>query len=247
MADKPWTRWVACWEEVCERCLARGGRVDSPVMIDNPASEEEIAGVEEAIGRRLPSSFRRVLREFCAGASFEWSLPEHLETEVPGGLSQGGMAWCLRDPEEGLVGIAANEEYRRSLVRTWEGWGWYGEGALELEGHLRWRRSLMWLGTGEDEGLGFDGGENGSRWEDAPVVLLDSVQLDDDEAYLGANFIDFMNRWSSVGCVGPASGYMRTVMPVQFGVRPRHVGPIDPHCEVAREWREWMGCTNVAM
>jgi hypothetical protein len=69
---------------------------------------------------------------------------------------------------------------------------------------------------------------------DGAVVYLSH---DPDEAHgyqLGRDFLDFMDRWSQVGCAGPHS----------WGWMPFTSGEwylIDPNCENARTWRAWFG------
>ena len=70
------------------------------------------------------------------------------------------------------------------------------------------------------------------------VVCLSN---DDDAAHgycLGRDFLDFMDRWSQVGCAGP---HVRGWLPFTTG--PQSL--IDPNCQNARTWRKWFGLEEV--
>lgn len=51
---------------------------------------------------------------------------------------------------------------------------------------------------------------------------------------LGKDFIDFIDRWSRLGCPGPHDWAWR---PFTAG----REGLIDPDCQNAKIWREWLG------
>ena len=64
---------------------------------------------------------------------------------------------------------------------------------------------------------------------------------DDDDAHgycLGRDFLDFMDRWSQVGCAGP---HVRGWLPFTTGP----LSLIDPNCQNARTWRKWFGLEEV--
>jgi hypothetical protein len=52
--------------------------------------------------------------------------------------------------------------------------------------------------------------------------------------HLGQDFIDFVDRWSLLGCPGNESWQLEPFVAVPGG-------GIDPTCANAREWRRWFG------
>ena len=65
-------------ETITSRIKEIGGEVQE-VIIDEPASLEQIIKTEEQLGVRLPESFKKVLKEFSGNFSLRWFLHDNME------------------------------------------------------------------------------------------------------------------------------------------------------------------------
>jgi hypothetical protein len=65
-------------EAITSRIREIDGEVQE-VIIDKPASLEQIIKTEEQLGVKLPESFKKVLNEFSANFSLRWFLPDNME------------------------------------------------------------------------------------------------------------------------------------------------------------------------
>lgn len=93
-----------------------------------------------------------------------------------------------------------------------------------------WHNKLGLMEVGNGDYIAFDL----SVPNDPPVVYLSH---DDGEGHgyiLGKNFIDFMNRWTRIGCVGCEDWQL---LPFIEGAE----SGILPDCENAIKWREYLG------
>jgi hypothetical protein len=219
-----WHVWQKRWRLAYDACCALGLRAkanSSPPTIEPPASEPEVAAVEGRLGVRLPAAFRDTLLHFSRRVSFSWYCdPDDCKIlgppEAVRSVVAGRCHWDL-----GLL-------EKLDLVRR----GWadtFSDPNRPFD--QVWQRKVVAIQQdGYGNLLALDARPDGG---DAVVYL----SHDDDAAHgyhLGRDFLDFMDRWSQVGCAGPYAG----------GWLPFTRGPqslIDPDCENARTWRKWFG------
>ncbi|WP_303802810.1 SMI1/KNR4 family protein [Alicyclobacillus macrosporangiidus] len=213
--SKPWDVWVKRWQSAVTACTQMGG--DGQIMIAPPATIEQVIGVEGSIGCRLPDSFRKVLLEFSAAVEVSWELPD--DVEPPEWLEEVVTGYCYWD----LNQIPNVEENRKSWIEKV-----FNE-ADDPIGEV-WRDKLAFLDVHNGDLMAFEL----NAGSDGPVVYL----AHDDEIMngyrLGDNFVDFMNRWTVLGCPGPEIWQLDP-----FLYSPS--GGIEPCREEGVVWRRWFG------
>lgn len=189
-------------------------------IIKPPGEAQQIKRVEEKLGIPLPMSFRMVVLEYTAGMEMNWRLPDDDELSIPlpeelRGLFAGNFTWSLKD----IVDI---EKDRKS----WE---------LEVFPDIKdeydrvWHNKLAFMEVGNGDYIAFDL----SVPNDPPVVYLSHDDGEGHRYILGDNFVDFMNRWTQIGCVGCEDWQL---VPFMQGKRTG----ILPDCENSKKWRGYL-------
>jgi len=210
-----WTDWISRWNGSRSACELKGGEA-SALSISGPAFEPEIRSVESALELSLPVDFRRVLLEFSSAVEFSWFLPDDLaRPEEFREMFSGGCSWNLGR----LVEI---EEGRRRWVRECFS-------NAEDSYDLVWHSKLAFLEVGNGDLLALD-----VNSAEASVVYLSH---DDGEGHgyrLADNFIDFIERWSLLGCPGAEDWQL-----LPFINSP--MSGLQPYGENAVKWRDWFG------
>ncbi len=211
---EPYSRWVQCWWRTLEGVLQRGGEV-SPLLIEQPASEEEIVKVERALGYRLPVSLRRVFREFSAGFEFDWTfygtgITPPVEDVHSGGFEKVELKWLVKAEKERhgwIQSVFSDPTDPYNAV---------------------WHNTLLVISVGNGDYIGIN-----TQSDDGFVTY---VSHEGCEALHGRvladNFLDFMNRWSLLGCVGPDDWQLKIF------VEERGLNPFG---ETGGRWRKWLG------
>ena len=68
-----------------------------PLVFEPPATDAEVAALEAQLGRDLPPSFSRVLREISAHVEFRWLAPRDLRFPAPFNSNfSGNIHWSLK-------------------------------------------------------------------------------------------------------------------------------------------------------
>jgi hypothetical protein len=210
-------RWIERWEKTLKAIKSIGGEVNE-LTIGKRASLEEVLKVENNLGYKLPECFRQVLLEFSSKVDFYWSLEDTIE--LPNELEDifdGNCNWninniceIIEEKNDWVKNCFSNEHNEYDRV---------------------WHNKLAFLEVGNGDYIAFDLKNYPSK---TPVVYLSH---DDGEGHgyiLGDNFIDFMDRWTKLGCPGTECDQM-----VPF-VKSKLSG-IDPNCENGQKWRELIG------
>lgn len=155
------------------------------VIIDEPASLEQIIKTEEQLGRKLPESFKKVLNEFSSNFSLRWFLPDNMEQPKEfREIFSGTPHWSLEL-------LSQCEEDRM-------GWIENVFSDPEDEYDVVWHNKLAFSEVGNGDYLAFDM----SNMEDAPIVYLSHDNGEGHGYILANNFIEFLNNWSRIGFVG---------------------------------------------
>jgi hypothetical protein len=187
------------------------------LSIDPPATSPEIEAVEEALGFPLPEAFREVLGTFSARVDVAWQLPKG-----------------LRPPEEFRGTIAGDCGWDLSrLTKTDQGRVEMMQAAFSDPSNRYdavWHNKLAFHEVPNGDYFAFDL----SVPDRAPVVYLSHDDGNGHGYELGADFIDFVDRYSRLGA--PGSEDWRWL---PFTSGPKSL--LDPDGEAAKRWREWFG------
>ncbi|MEV5027944.1 SMI1/KNR4 family protein [Paenibacillus sp. LPE1-1-1.1] len=216
---KTWETWEDNIKVFIKAIEFIGGEVDG-YLIKPSVSISVIKSVEEELGVSLPESFIKVISEFISGMEMVWSLPDDDEREVPipevlKGISASNFSWSI----ENIINVEKGR-------KRWEQEVFSDE---EDEYDRVWHNKLGLMEVGNGDYIAFDL----SISNDPPVVYLSH---DDGEGHgyiLGHNFIDFIDKWTKIGCVGCED----------WQLLPFMEGPstgIQPDLPNAQLWRNWL-------
>ena len=208
-----WDKLVGQWQAVLDANARLGGE-SSELIVEGPATESELAEVEEQLGIALPGSLREVFLTCSKEVSFSWFFPRHFDR--PAAIRQASFG----ELQLSLQRVAWAEWDRRKWIE--EVLSTRGDPVLERG----WDDVFAFHDTGCGDFLAID-----LRDGKPPQVVM--LSHDEDrvlDAALGRDFQDFLAAWSAIGCVGPDVHRLGL-----FLASP--TGPLDPEGDNARLWR----------
>jgi len=139
------------------------------------------------VGGQLPSEFEHVLTHYARKVSFSWDLLESpLEDLLPYELRECGGCFADLWDVATLPALAVEAEKIRQCGMA------YFEMAFD--------RRLPFIEVGNGDFIAFEM-QHGRH--DCPIVYLSHENDDSHNCVLGRNFVEFLLRWSGVGCNGP--------------------------------------------
>jgi hypothetical protein len=215
MTEGVWSAWPERWSEVLAACKRLGGQVQ-PLVVKPPASRNSITGVEDDLGVRLPSAVRIVLRSFSREFGSGWNLP--VAVHHPPNVREvrwGGFTFGLHD-------IARAERARRSWVES------CFRNPNDAYDAI-WHEKVGLLSVPNGDVVAADVSQ-----DPAPIVYLSHDDGGGHGLVLGWDFIDFLDRWSSIGSPGPEDW-------VWLPFHNAAENTLDPAGANATAWREWLG------
>jgi hypothetical protein len=204
------------WRTQLDAIERLGGEIDE-LVLDEPATEAEVARVEGELGVTLPPVMRNSFLTFARGISVGWSLPDGFQLPEPVEQAIGGeITYSLDD-------IVDSELQRRDwaddVIASWE----------MPEESVTWENKIAFLTLGNGDFLAVDVSTSGRE----PVVYLSHDGDEYVHCYvLGSDFDDFLTRWTGVGCPSPDN-----IEPFTHDFTK----PLDPDCENAVLWRKAVG------
>jgi SMI1 / KNR4 family (SUKH-1) len=188
MMDKiTWKKWLSDWNWILEIAKRRNWDYDS-LIIKPTINIDEINKIEDEFQIKYPLEFKAVLTTFSSGVLFNWQI-ENEKTE--GEFRQifrgcgGGYLWdieTLRSDFENYIGPVQacfpdiNDEYDKI-----------------------WHNKVPFLDVPNGDMIVFDTSE---RQENCPIIYLSHDGSEFHGSRLAENFIEFISRWSNLGCVG---------------------------------------------
>jgi len=172
-------------ETITSRIKEIGGEVQE-VIIDEPASLEQIIKTEEQLGVRLPESFKKVLKEFSGNFSLRWFLPDNMEQPNEfREIFSGRPHWSLEL-------LSQFEEDRMGWIENV-----FPNPVDEYD--VIWHNKLAFCEVGNGDYLAFD---MSNTEDDAPIVYLSHDNGEGHGYKIANNFIEFVDNWSRIGFVG---------------------------------------------
>jgi len=203
-----------------EKIEALGGETD-PLMIEKPATEEEIKAVEEQLGYILPPHFREVLLENTAHLEFGWDIDDIIDEEdisLPDKLAEIFRGKLLF----GLDLLLDYEEDRQD----WEG-EVYPNSDKEYDRVWHNKMSFFQVGNGDYIAIELEPENYGK------VVYVSHDGSENHGLYIADNFKEFLINYAAVGCTGGDDYQWEPFYTEGKG--------IDPTSENAQAWQKVLG------
>lgn len=203
------------WRTTLQAVSRLGGRAD-PLVVEPPATLADVEALEEQLGTSLPAALRDVLLTFSRKVDFRWFLPEDfLLSDEFREIFRGDCHWSIEWLED------FNQEKNK----------WINEVFPNPSDPYDavWHNSLGFHAVGNGDYLAI----NMRADEPQSVVYLSH---DDGEGHghkLGADFQDFLLRWSRLGCVGAEDW--------QWLPFESPGGYLDPDSDAAKSFRSLLG------
>lgn len=161
-----------------------GGKV-TELIIDPPATLDQIHNIERLLDQDLPESFKKVLLEFSSNFSFKWFFDEEMKlpTEFRE-IFSGRIHWDLN----ALINIKDDVE------------GWIDHVFPDEENDYDkvWHNKLAFCDVGNGDYMAFDLNHN----DNPPIIYLSH---DDGEGHgytIANSFMELLENWSRIAFVG---------------------------------------------
>ena len=172
------------WRTFANAVEAIGGDLQA-FTVEEPATEKEIAALEEKLGFPLPKSLKEVLLSFSRKVEYRWFLPDKFE--LNGELSEifsGDRHWSL--------------DWLYDFNESMNGWVEECFPNKEDPYDVVWHNKLAFHEVGNGDFLAIDI----SSPEAESVVYLSHDDGEGHGVKLAKNFKDFVFESSLIGCVG---------------------------------------------
>ena len=212
----PWLRWWAQCRAMQALAEQRGWRV-TPLLAAPPATEEQLAAIEQAHGVRIPAQLRTLLREVAADVHFGWRCSR--DDEPKGKLSSlysGGIRdtlWSLR-------------MIHQYALANFEGWRDYHQGAPAL-----WDHQFAFAHLINGDALTIDISDPDPMAQ--PVRYYSHESDGEHGAVLAPNLFAFYETWCALGCAGNEAHDW-------WSLRDRKTGYLNAEGAVGKQWRAWL-------
>lgn len=208
--------WMRDIHAIGEGAARLGGEHEQLTVLP-PLAEDDLRAIEKELGRPLPLSLRDIAMKASAGFNAQWSIKGGVI--LPPELTSA--AWCLL--EFAAEDVISLDDHRRGWVETV-----FPDPNNEHD--APWHHSVPFIHVANGDLIAFD---LRSPSDDPPVIYLNHEGHYPGSGHgqrLGDNFIDFMNRWSRLGCVGPESWTWEAFY-------DESIGRLNPDGQNARNWR----------
>ena len=197
------------------------GSYTTELIIEKPASEKEVSELEERLGCSLPKDLRKVLLEFSSHLEFYWNiydeekeilkLPEELSNIFSGNLHFG------------LKLLPVFEESRKDWIKIC-----YPDYTNPYDKIYHNKLAFYEVGNGDLLAIDLEKESYGN------IVYL-SHDGDEMHGYVMAHsFIELLEEWTKLGCVGGECWQWETFTNNQ-------TGPIGSECANAKFWLKTIG------
>lgn len=181
-----WTKWKNDWDFMISVAEKKDWDYSEP-EIKKAVSEEEIAALEKELGVIYPFDFKQILTEYASAVHFNWHMDED-EIEGFESLFCGGSDGLLWD-----------FKYLKPFYESYLGWIKQCFADPSDEYNKVWHNKIPFLEVGNGDRIAFDIPDDEGN---CPIIFLSHDGSDFHGSRLAANFIDFITRWSNIGCIG---------------------------------------------
>ncbi len=216
--DEVWQFCLDHWNWVADVLRERYDEAEVDFTIESALTKQQMSVLSRNMQMELPTEFRTVLSRYCGKLDFMWTCFDVDQSQLPGALN--GMDIGGNMP----IWDAGNLVEYSQAARNHDNSPW-----LAFRESLRDRLPFMADGSGNIFAFDMRAGK-----ENCPIVFL-SHDNDSDvhDKELAANFVDFIVRWSFLGCPGDTYYSMRPFLNKRFG-------RLDCNGRTATRWRRWL-------
>ena len=197
--------------------LAAKGAAVSSYDIGPPASSEALALIARASQRALPAELASILTTVTGRIAFFWELDlRKQDPAVPEPLARFGQIGELAFDVQTMAWLRAVDEVAED------------DRYLDESQVDRLRASVEFYRTSTGDIFTVDSRNGAVNYLTYESGFAEAVLL-------APSFVEFLERFTSIGCVGP-----------EMWVLELTLGPfgIDPNASLAKDWRAWMGVSH---
>lgn len=188
MNKEIWNNWKSNWEWILSIAKKRKWEIIDDLIIKPPVSLQEVRETEKQLNLTLPEEFVDVLTNYSSGVNFFF--------QIEGEETEGDYRQIFSAGYEQIWDFESLPDLKESYD------GWLNEcfNNPDDEYDRIWQHKVPFIHVATGDLIAFDV-SNGTSG--CPVVFLSHDGSDMHGKRLGYNFVDFITRWSNVGCFGP--------------------------------------------
>jgi hypothetical protein len=195
--------------EILDNLTAQGFDT-RPLVVEPPASADQVDAIEDRLGLKVPTSLRRVLTAVASRVEFAWFAPSgHSFPDPFGEVFSGSLSWSL----DGLPDLMTAVH------------GWVEEVFPNPDDPYDrvWHHKLPFMEVGNGDYLALELNHD----SESPVVYLSHDDGDGHGRAMAPSFEELLSRWIPLACPG-AEDWQWLPFCTDAG--------IDPSSAPAREW-----------
>ncbi len=187
MNSKLWDEWIKNLKWIHEIAKKRGWDYDD-IVIKEPLYEKQVEELETKLNIKYPTDFKKILTEYSSGIHFSWQMRgEKANGEYRGVFCGGGDGYLW------------NFESLEELYKDYISWVENCFPNIEDEYDKIWHNKIPFLHVPNGDFIVFDVVE---PMETSPIIYLSHEGDDFHGSCLANSFIEFITKWTNIGCVG---------------------------------------------
>jgi len=188
MNKNTWDKWKVNWEWILDVAKKRQWDIVDELVIKPVVSKEEVDNIINNLKIKLPTDFIDVITNYSSGVNFSF--------QIKGAEPEREYMQLFSVGYEGLWSF----EDLGNLKEEYDGWveSCFTDPSDDYNKVWYNKTPIIRVATGDL--IAFDTSVIGNEF---PVVFLSHDGSAFHGKRLGHNFIDFITRWSNVGCFGP--------------------------------------------
>ena len=187
MNQETWDIWKNNWIWILNIAKQRNWASIDELSIKPSVSLKKVQEKERQLGITFPKDFTDVLLNYSAGVDFYFQIagekPKSIYRQI---FSAGDQLWDFDSLDD--------------IKENYDGWvkECFNNPSNNYDKVWHHKVPFIHVATGDIIALDVSNGV-----ENCPVIFLSHDGSDMHGARLGYNFIDFISRWSNIGCFGP--------------------------------------------
>ena len=218
MNEATWQEWVNKFEWIVKIAKRRKWTYEK-LKINPPIPERTIKSIEKNLEVVFPQDFTEVLTKYASGVFLDWTIKgEETEGKFREIFCGGGRGYLW----DYSILI---ENYKSYL-------SWIDACFPDPEDEIDkiWHNKIPFLSVPNGDIIAF--GEE-TIYGNPVVYLSHDGEEDFNGARLGLNFVDFINKWSTLGCIGTEDWQFEPFYDYENKLLKKE-GP------AIEEWKKWL-------